>query len=143
MVAKTPGSDDAAMKQTSFASAEYAGKKRQTRQERFLVEMNMVVPWSRLEALIEPHYPKSGKVGHPPIGVPRMLRMYYLQQWYTLADEALEDALYDRQAMREFIGIDLPLEKQPRVQPVQAAASTGATWKPRAAARRLRAAMLR
>ncbi|CAD5373601.1 transposase [Rubrivivax sp. A210] len=101
------------MKQTSFASAEYAGKKRQTRRERFLAEMNTVVPWSRLEALIEPHYPKSGKVGRPPIGVPRMLRMYFLQQWYTLADEALEDALYDSQAMREFIGIDLGQESVP------------------------------
>lgn len=101
------------MKQTSFASAEYAGKKRKTRRERFLGEMNAVVPWSRLEALIEPHYPKSGKVGRPPIGVPRMLRMYFLQQWYTLADEALEDALYDSQAMREFIGIDLGRENVP------------------------------
>ena len=105
--------DDAAMKQTSFASAEYAGKKRQTRRERFLVEMNTVGPWARLEALIEPHYPKSGKVCRPPIGVPRMLRMYFLQQWYTLADEALEDALYDSQAMREFIGIDLGRENVP------------------------------
>jgi IS5 family transposase len=104
---------DSAMKQTSFASAEYAGKKRQTRRERFLAEMNTVVPWARLEALIEPHYPKSGKVGRPPIGVPRMLRMYFLQQWYTLADEALEDALYDSQAMREFIGIDLGRENVP------------------------------
>ena len=101
------------MKQTSFASAEYAGKKRQTRRERFLAEMNAVVPWARLQALIEPHYPKSGKVGRPPIGVPRMLRMYFLQQWYTLADEALEDALYDSQAMREFVGIDLGRENVP------------------------------
>ena len=101
------------MKQTSFAGAEYASKKRKTRRERFLGEMNTVVPWSRLEALIEPHYPKSGKVGRPPIGVRRMLRMYFLQQWYTLADEALEDALYDSQAMREFIGIDLGRENVP------------------------------
>jgi hypothetical protein len=106
--------DDGAMKQTSFASAEYAGKKRQTRRERFLAEMNTVVPWTRLEALIEPHYPKSGKVGRPPIGVPRMLRMYFLQQWYTLADEALEDVLYDSQAMREFIGIDLGSRERAR-----------------------------
>ena len=101
------------MKQTSFASAEYAGKKKTTRREKFLAEMNLVVPWTRLQALIEPHYPKSGKVGRPPIGVPRMLRMYFLQQWYTLADEALEDALYDSQAMREFIGIDLGRENVP------------------------------
>jgi transposase, IS5 family len=72
-----------------------------------------VVPWARLGALIEPHYPKSGKVGRPPIGVPRMLRMYFLQQWYTLADEALEDALYDSRAMSEFVGIELGRENVP------------------------------
>lgn len=101
------------MKQRSFASLEYAGKKRQTRREKFLAEMERVVPWQRLEALIEPHYPKSGRVGRPPIGVGRMLRMYFLQQWYSLADEALEDALYDSQAMREFAGIDLGREQVP------------------------------
>jgi hypothetical protein len=59
---------------------------------------------------MEPHYPKSCKAGRSPIGVPRMLRMYLLQQWYTLAEEAMEDALYGSQAMREFIGIDLGRE---------------------------------
>jgi len=101
------------MKQISFASLEYAGKKRQTRRERFLGEMDKVVPWARLEALIEPHYPKSGKVGRQPIGLSRMLRMYCLQQWYTLADEMLEDTLYDSQAMREFVGIDLGRDSVP------------------------------
>jgi IS5 family transposase len=109
MVAVRPNGDDASMKQTSFAGLEYASKKRQTRREKFLAEMETVVPWARLEALIEPHYPKSGKVGRPPIGLSRMLRMYFLQQWYTLADEAL----YDSQAMREFVGIDLAREKVP------------------------------
>jgi IS5 family transposase len=113
MVGGLAACEDVVMEQTSFASAEYAGKKRKTRREKFLAEMETVVPWARLEALIEPHYPKSGKVGRPPIGVPRMLRMYCLQQWYTLADEALEDALYDSQAMREFIGIDLGREDVP------------------------------
>lgn len=69
------------MKQTSFASLEYADKRRQTRRDKFLGEMQRIVPWARLEALIEPHYPKSGRVGRPPIGVGRMLRMYCLQQW--------------------------------------------------------------
>jgi IS5 family transposase len=105
--------DDPGMKQTSFASLEYAGKKRRTRREKFLGEMDKVVPWARLQGLIEPHYPKSGKVGRPPIGIPRMLRMYFLQQWYTLADEALEDTLYDSQAMRDFVGIDLAREQVP------------------------------
>ena len=102
-----------AMKQTSFASLEYAGKKRKTRREKFLGEMQRVVPWAALIALIEPHYPKSGRVGRPPIGVERMLRMYFLQQWYSLSDEGLEDALYDSQAMREFVGIDLAREQVP------------------------------
>ena len=117
------GQDDR-MKQTSFASAEFAGKKRQTRREKFLGDMETVVPWSRLEALIEPHYPKSGKVGRPPVGLSKMLRMYFLQQWYTLADEALEDALYDSQAMREFAGIDLSQQDVPDATTIIAAPSS-------------------
>ena len=92
--------------QTSFAQAEYAGKKKQTRRERFLGEMEGLVPWARLVALIVPFYPKGAR-GRPPMGVEKMLRMYFLQQWYSLADEALEDALYDSQALRTFVGIDL------------------------------------
>lgn len=105
--------DDAPMKQTSFASLEYAGKKRKTRREKFLGEMDVVVPWKALMALIEPHYPRSGRVGRPPIGLERMLRMYFLQQWYSLSDEGLEDALYDSQAMRDFVGVDLAREQVP------------------------------
>ena len=101
------------MNQRSFASAEYAMKKKRTRREKFLADMERVVPWSRLIAVIEPLYPTSGRVGRQPIGVPRMLRMYCLQQWYGLADEALEDALYDSQAMREFVSIDLAREQVP------------------------------
>ena len=96
----------------SFAQSEYARKKKTTRRERFLGEMEQVVPWGRLVALIEPHYP-AGKRGRPPIGVERMLRIYFLQQWYGLADEALEDTIYDSQAMRSFAGIDLGLESVP------------------------------
>jgi transposase, IS5 family len=98
--------------QMSFAQSEYAGKKKVTRRERFLGEMEWVVPWARLCAVIEPHYPQ-GKRGRPPIGIERMLRIYFLQQWYALADEALEDALYDSQAMRTFGGIDLSVEAVP------------------------------
>jgi IS5 family transposase len=94
-------------KQLSFASCEFTQKKRVTRREKFLGEMEQVVPWARLEALIEPKYPTGGRVGRQPIGVSRMLRMYFLQQWFGLADEAVEDAIYDSQAMREFVGIDL------------------------------------
>src|SRR5215218_9026578 len=98
--------------QMSFAQAEYARKKKLTRRERFLSEMEKVVPWARLCAVIEPHYP-SGRRGRPPIGIERMLRIYFLQQWYALADEALEDAIYDSQAMRLFAGIDLSVESVP------------------------------
>ena len=101
------------MSQRSFASAEYAMKKKRTRREKFLGEMERVVPWARLIAVIEPLYPTSGRVGRQPIGVLRMLRMYCLQQWYSLADEALEDALYDSQALRDFVGIDLSRESVP------------------------------
>ena len=96
----------------SFAQSVYAGKKKVTRRERFLGEMAKVVPWARLCGVIEPHYPK-GERGRPPIGIERMLRIYFLQQWYALADEALEDALYDSQAMRTFAGIDLSVDPVP------------------------------
>lgn len=92
--------------QISFALAEYEGKKKITRREVFLAKMEQVVPWSRLMQVIEPYYPKSGKRGRPPIGLQRMLRMYFVQQWYGLADEAVEDAVYDSQALRNFMGID-------------------------------------
>ena len=98
--------------QLSFSQHEYAGKKKTTRRERFLKEMEQVVPWARLIAIIVPHYP-AGKRGRPPVGVERMLRLYFLQQWYGLADEALEDALYDSHALRTFAGIDLGREGVP------------------------------
>jgi len=96
----------------SFAQAEYAGKKRITRKEKFLGEMEQLVPWGRLVGVIEPHSPK-GERGRPPVGIERMLRIYFLQQWYALSDEALEDAIYDSQAMRTFAGIDLSVEAVP------------------------------
>lgn len=105
--------DTTTMTQRSFASAEYAMKKKRTRREKFLGEMERIVPWARLGAVIEPLYPTSGRVGRQPIGINKMLRMYCLQQWYGLADEALEDALYDSQALRDFVGIDLSRESVP------------------------------
>jgi transposase, IS5 family len=99
--------------QLSFASAEFAAKKRVTRRERFLAEMDAVVPWARLVAVVEPLYPSSGRVGRQPVGVHRMLRLYFLQQWFGLADEGLEDAVSDSQSMREFAGIDLSREDVP------------------------------
>ena len=99
--------------QLSFSQAEYGSKKKLTRRDIFLAKMESVVPWSRLVAVVEPFYPKSGKRGRPPIGVERMLRMYFVQQWYGLADEAVEDALYDSQALRDFCGINLARESVP------------------------------
>jgi transposase, IS5 family len=99
-------------RQTSFAQAEYAGKKKQTRRERFLAEMEEVVPWQKLVEVIKPYYP-TGRQGRPPIGIERMLRIYFLQQWYALADEAREDTLYDSQSLRGFAGIDLSVEDVP------------------------------
>jgi IS5 family transposase len=99
--------------QVSFAQAEYDKKRKRTRREIFLEKMEQVVPWARLIEVIEPHYPKSGKRGRQPIGLERMLRMYFVQQWYGLADEAVEDAIYDSQALRIFMGIDLSRESVP------------------------------
>ena len=86
------------------------GKK--TKRALFLEEMEQVVPWAELCALIEPYYPKAGG-GRPPIGVERMLRIYFLQQWFNLSDPAVEEALYDSAVMRGFVGIDLGREPVP------------------------------
>ena len=101
--------------QMTFAQVEYAAKKKQTRREQFLAEMEQVLPWAALQTLIRPHYYRETErgPGHPPIGLERMLRMYLLQQWYSLGDEALEDAVYDSHAFRHFLGIDLSRESVP------------------------------
>ena len=98
--------------QGSFSQAEYAGKKKQRRRNKFLAEMEQVVPWGRLVERLRPVYPK-GERGRPPIGLERMLRIHFLQQWYGLADGAMEDALYDSQALRGFAGIDLTVAAVP------------------------------
>ena len=98
--------------QTTFAHAEFAAKKKSTRRERFLARMDEVIPWAQLLEVVAPHYPKGAR-GRPPIGLERMLRVYFLQQWYALADEALEDALYDSQALQRFARIELEAEGVP------------------------------
>ena len=85
---------------------------KKTRRQVFLEEMEQVVPWRGVCALIEPHYPKPGN-GRPPVGVERMLRIYFLQQWFNLSDPAVEEALYDSPVMRQFVGIDLGQEPAP------------------------------
>jgi hypothetical protein len=85
---------------------------KKTRRQVFLEEMEQVVPWRELCALIEPHYPKPGN-GRPPVGVERMLRIYFLPQWFNLSDPGVEEALYDSPVMRQFVGVDLGQEPAP------------------------------
>ena len=85
---------------------------RKTRRAVFLEEMEQVVPWRELCALVAPHYPQPGK-GRRPVGVERMLRIYFLQQWFNLSDPGVEEALYDSAVMRQFVGIDLGCEPVP------------------------------
>jgi transposase, IS5 family len=101
------------MKQLSLAmAAGFERYARTTRRAAFLAEMERVVPWPALCAVVEPYYPKPGN-GRPPIGVERMLRLYFLQQWFNLSDPAVEEAVYDSQAMRRFVEIDLGREPVP------------------------------
>src|SRR5258708_5715824 len=79
---------------------------RKTKRERFLEEMEQIVPWAELQTLVEPHYPK-GENGRPPVGLSLMLRVYFVQQWFNLSDPGAEDALYESPVLRRFVGIDL------------------------------------
>lgn len=100
------------MKQMTLAATGFERYGKTTRRAVFLAEMERVVPWPALCALIEPVYPKPGK-GRPPVGVERMLRIHFLQHWFNLSDPAVEEALYDSAAMRGFVGIDLGREPVP------------------------------
>jgi len=100
------------MKQSSFASVAFTQKKKQTRRERFLAEMDAVIPWGTLLRVIRRHYPKAGR-GRHPIPLERMLRIYFMQQWYGLSDPAMEDALYDIESMRRFADIELNTDAVP------------------------------
>jgi len=94
------------MKQASLSMTGYFDKGKKTRREVFLAEMEQVVPWARLLALIEPHYPKGSPAGgRPPLPMERMFRIYCLQQWYNLSDPGVEEALYDSITMRQFAGV--------------------------------------
>lgn len=100
-------------KQATFAEVGFEQYRKRTRREQFLAEMEQVVPWAELCAVIEPHYPKVQGAGRPPVGLERMLRIYFLQQWFNLSDPAVEEALYDSTSMRAFVGIDLGREPAP------------------------------
>jgi transposase, IS5 family len=92
--------------QRTFAGIAWSQKGKVTRRERFLAEMDAVIPWSQLLALIEPYYPKAGR-GRQPLGLEKMLRIYFLQQWFNLSDPQAEDAIYDSEAMRRFARVEL------------------------------------
>lgn len=94
------------MKQTTFASVAWEKKGKVTRRERFLAEMDAVIPWERLLGLIEPHYPKAGN-GTQPKPMEQMLRIYFMQNWFNLSDPQAEDSLYDIESVRRFAGIEL------------------------------------
>jgi transposase, IS5 family len=105
------------MKQQTLAiaadqNAQYEQYRKPTRRDMFLATMERIVPCEALCGVIEPHYPKAGN-GRPPVGLERMLRMYFVQHWFNLADEACEDALLDSTALRRFVGIDLDRERVP------------------------------
>lgn len=100
------------MSQPTFAALAYSQKKKKTRREKFLEEMDQVVPWTLLLKVVKRHYPKAGN-GRPPLGLEKMLRIYFLQQWFNLSDPAMEDELYDSEAMRRFVGIELGQDEVP------------------------------
>ena len=97
---------------TTFASLAYDSKKKRTRREKFLEEMDRVIPWEELLKIVRHQYPKKGN-GRQPLPVERMLRIYFLQQWYGLSDPAMEDSLYDSESMRRFTRIDLEADVIP------------------------------
>jgi IS5 family transposase len=101
-----------AEQRTLAMAAGFEKHAKQTRRAEFLAQMEIVVPWRELCVEIEPFYPKAGN-GRPPVGLERMLRMYFLQQWFNLSDPAVEEALYDSLAMRHFVAIDLGQEPVP------------------------------
>ncbi len=98
--------------QRTFAEMAWEKKGKVTRREQFLGEMNVVVPWERLMAVIEPYYPK-GEGGRQPMGLEKMLRIYFVQQWFDLSDPAAEDAIYDSESIRRFVGVELSEDRVP------------------------------
>jgi len=101
-------------KKLGFSDYELTTTKKQTKREKFLSEMNVVVPWNALIDLIEPHYPKTSKKGgRPPYPLATMLRIHLLQQWYSLSDPAMEEALIEVPTMRRFAGIELISDRIP------------------------------
>jgi IS5 family transposase len=100
-------------KQQTLAASGFERYRKRTRREQLMADMSQVVPWGPLVGLISPVYPKGEGAGRPPVGLELMLRIHCLKHWYNLSDPAVEEALYDSRAMREFVGIDLGCEPVP------------------------------
>jgi IS5 family transposase len=100
------------MKQQTLATSGFEAYRKTTRKAEFLSRMDTLVPWAEFCAVIEPYYPKAGD-GRPPVGLERMLRMYFIANWFNLSDVACEDAMYDVQAFRDFCQFDLGRERIP------------------------------
>lgn len=101
------------MRQKTLADEGFERFRKPTRRDQFLAEMEDIIPWRDLCNVIEPFYPKPKGAGRPPVGLERMLRIHFLQHWFSLSDPAVEEALYDSRAMRRFVGIDLGREPAP------------------------------
>jgi IS5 family transposase len=101
------------MRQQSLADGSFEKYRKKTRKEVFLDEMDQIIPWQELTAVIKPFYPEPKGAGRRPKGIERMLRIHFLQHWFELSDPAAEEALYDSRAMRQFVGIDLGQEPVP------------------------------
>jgi IS5 family transposase len=101
------------MRQETLAEEGFEKHRKKTRREQFLEEMEQIIPWTELAAVIEPFYPKPAGAGRRPIGIERMLRIHFLQHGFNLSDPAAEESLYDSRAMRRFVGIDLGREPVP------------------------------
>ena len=115
------------MKQESISDMEYRCRKKKTKREEFLEIMDEIIPWEEWVTLIVPHYP-NGKRGRPPIEIETMLRMYLLQCWFNLSDEGVEDAIYDSDAMRKFMGINF-LSRTSQMPPH--CCTSGTCWRKR------------
>src|ERR1039457_5499320 len=120
----------ARFQQTLASQASFEKHGRKSKRELFLDQMNQVVPWSELLALVEPFYPKAGN-GRQPVGLAIMLRTYFLQQWFSLSDPGMEEAFYESPVLRRFAGVDLPPHGR---RPVRG--GPGSAWPPRRTRRR-------
>lgn len=101
------------MRQETFADENFEKYRKKTRKEQFLDEMEAIIPWKELAAVIEPFYPNPEGAGRRPVGIDRMLRIHFIQHWFNLSDPAAEEGLYDSRALRRFVGIDLGREPVP------------------------------